>query len=188
MRKIVFALMLGALAVALVAGRRAAAIADDGQECQFVPGSLVLSRSVYAGNSSSVVVGQTLPPNCVPGTVTIPLLAGGTTTVTIAAASSSGCNTAVADGTYPTVFNNDSADGSFGVTSPIFLDNITTDGRLINTLPVPTHLLVTSFSSKSELAVHRSTDGRSITFVGYRGGTGFVTAPNQLDISNSNTP
>jgi hypothetical protein len=188
MRKIVFALMLGALAVALVAGRRAAAIADDGQECQFVPGSLVLSRSVYAGNSSSVVVGQTLPPNCVPGTVTIPLLAGGTTTVTIAAASSSGCNTAVADGTYPTVFNNDSADGSFGITSPIFLDNITTDGRLINTLPVPTHLLVTSFSSKSELAVHRSTDGRSITFVGYRGGAGFVTAPNQLDISNSDTP
>ena len=188
MRKIVFALMLGALAVALVAGRRAAAIADDGQECQFVPGSLVLSRSVYAGNSSSVVVGQTLPPNCVPGTVTIPLLAGGTTTVTIPAASSSGCNTAVADGTYPTVFNNDSADGSFGITSPIFLDNITTDGRLIHTLPVPTHLLVTSFSSKSELAVHRSTDGRSITFVGYRGGAGFVTAPNQLDISNSNTP
>jgi len=188
MRKIVFALMLGALAVALVAGRRAAAIADDGQECQFVPGSLVLSRSVYAGNSSSVVVGQTLPPNCVPGTVTIPLLAGGTTTVTIPAASSSGCNTAVADGTYPTVFNNDSADGSFGITSPIFLDNITTDGRLINTLPVPTHLLVTSFSSKSELAVHRSTDGRSITFVGYRGGAGFITAPNQLDVSNSNTP
>jgi hypothetical protein len=188
MRKIVFALMLGALAVALVAGRRAAAIADDGQECQFVPGSLVLSRSVYAGNSSSVVVGQTLPPNCVPGPVIIPLLAGGTTTVTIPAASSSGCNTAVADGTYPTVFNNDSADGSFGITSPIFLDNITTDGRLINTLPVPTHLLVTSFSSKSELAVHRSTDGRSITFVGYRGGAGFVTAPNQLDISNSNTP
>jgi len=188
MRKIVFALMLGALTVALIVGRRAAAIADDGQECQFVPGSLVLSRSVYAGTSSSVVVGQTLPPNCVPGTVTLPLLAGGTTTVTIPAASSSGCNTAVADGTYPTVFNNDSADGSFGITSPIFLDNITTDGHLIHTLPVPTSLLVTSFSSKSELAVHRSTDGRSITFVGYRGGAGFITAPNQLDVSNSNTP
>jgi len=48
--------------------------------------------------------------------------------------------------------------------------------------------LVTSFSSKSELAVNRSTDGRSITFVGYHGGPGFVTAPNQLDVSNSNTP
>jgi len=188
MRKIVFALMLGALTVALIVGRRAAAIADVGQEWQFVPGSLVLSRSVYAGTSSSVVVGQTLPPNCVPGTVTLPLLAGGTTTVTIPAASPSGCNTAVADGTYPTVFNNDSADGSFGITSPIFLDNITTDGHLIHTLPVPTSLLVTSFSSKSELAVHRSTDGRSITFVGYRGGAGFITAPNQLDVSNSNTP
>jgi hypothetical protein len=48
--------------------------------------------------------------------------------------------------------------------------------------------VVTSFSSKSELAVNRSTDEKSITFVGYHGGPGFVTAPNQLDVSNSNTP
>ena len=47
---------------------------------------------------------------------------------------------------------------------------------------------MTSFSSKSELALNLSLDGKSITFVGYRGGTGFVTAPNQLDVSNSNTP
>jgi hypothetical protein len=155
---------------------------------EFIPDTLVLSRSVYAGDAATVTVGQTLPPGCVAGTVTLPVIAGGTTTVTIPAASSSGCNTAVANGTYPTVFNNDTADGSFGVTSPIFLDNITTDGFLLGTLPIPDDQIVTSFSSKSELALNLSSDGRSITFAGYRGGTGFPTAPNQLDISNSNTP
>ncbi|MGA3294893.1 MAG: hypothetical protein ABSE45_13030 [Candidatus Acidiferrales bacterium] len=168
------------------------AAANDDQDhsgrFEFQPGTLVLSRSVYAGNASTVTVGQTLPPGCVPGTVTLPLLAGGTTTVTIPSASNSGCNTATADGTYPTVFNNDKADGSFGVTSPIFLDNITTDGQRIGTLAIPSDQIVTSFSSKSELALNQSLDGKSITFVGYRGGPGFVTSPNQLDVSNSNTP
>ena len=36
--------------------------------------------------------------------------------------------------------------------------------------------------------MHRSLDGQSITFVGYVGGEGFLTTPNQLDVSNSNTP
>src|ERR1700733_3591356 len=155
---------------------------------EFAPDTLVLSRSVYTGDASTVTVGQTLPPGCVPGTVTLPLIAGGTTTVAIPAASSSGCNAAIADGTYPTVFNNDSADASFGVTSPIFLDNITTDGQRLGTLPIPSNQIVTSFSSKSELALNCSLEGKSITFVGYRGGPGFLTAPNQLDVSNSNTP
>ena len=166
--------------------------ANDGQDhdgrFKFQPDSLVLSRSVYAGEASTVTAGQTLPPGCVPGTVNIPLLAGGTTTVVIPNASNSGCNTAVADGTYPTVFNNDTADGSFGVTSPIFLDDITTEGQRLGTLAIPSDQIVTSFSSKSELALNRSLDGKSITFMGYRGGAGFLTAPNQLDVSNSNTP
>ncbi len=98
------------------------------------------------------------------------------------------CATATADGTYPTVFNNNTADGSFGVTSPIFLDNLTTEGHVLGTLPVPSDQIVTSFSSKSELALNLSDDGKSITFVGYHGGPGFLTAPNQLDVSNSNTP
>ncbi len=58
----------------------------------------------------------------------------------------------------------------------------------MGTFAVPSNLIVTSFSSKSELALNRSQDGRSITFVGYHGGPGFLTAPNQLDVSNSNTP
>jgi hypothetical protein len=162
--------------------QKASAIEDDHDGFRFKSGTLVVSRSVYAGNAASVTVGQTLPPGCVAGTITLPLLGGGTTTVKVK------CAKAVADGTYPTVFNNDGPDGSFGITSPIFLDSITTDGRRLGTLSVPTDQIVTSFSSKSELALNRSTDGRSITFLGYRGGPGFPTAPNLLDISNSNTP
>jgi hypothetical protein len=160
-----------------------AAHEDDGTSgIVFKPKTLILSRSVYVGDASTVSVGQTLPPGCVAKTVTLPLLAGGTTTVKVK------CSTAVADGTYPTVFNNDGPDGSFGITSPIFLDSLTTRGDFLATLAVPSNLIVTSFSSKSELALNRSEDGRSITFVGYHGGPGFLTAPNQLDISNSNTP
>jgi hypothetical protein len=149
---------------------------------EFKPDTLVLSRSVYVGKADTVQIGQTLPPGCVAKTVAVPLLAGGTANIAVT------CATATADGTYPTVFNNDAADGSFGLTSPIFLDNITTDGERIGTLEIPSDQIVTSFSSKSELALNRSTDGKSITFVGYRGGAGFVTSPNQLDVSNSNTP
>jgi hypothetical protein len=112
----------------------------------------------------------------------VPLLAGGTASVKVK------CATAVADGTYPTVFNNDVPDGSFGITSPIFLDNLKTNGEQLGTLAVPSDRIVTSFSSKSELALNRSTDGKSITFVAYHGGPGFITGPNQLDVSNSNTP
>ena len=142
----------------------------------------MLSRSVYAGTADTVTVGQTLPPGCVAGNVAVPLLAGGVANVNVK------CSKATADGTYPTVFNNNKADGSFGVTSPIFLDTMTEEGWVLGTLAIPNDQIVTSFSSKSELALNRSTDGRSITFVGYRGGPGFVTAPNQLDVSNSNTP
>ncbi len=163
-----------------------AAADDDGRDrsdrFEFKSGTLVLSRSVYVGNAVTVAVGQTLPSGCVAATVTLPLLAGGTTTVKVK------CATATADGTFPNVFNNDKADGSFGITSPIFLDNLTTRGERIGTLAVPDNLIVTSFSSKSELALNRSVEGNSITFVGYHGGPGFVTGPNQLDVSNSNTP
>jgi hypothetical protein len=160
----------------------------DNDKFEFKPNSLVLSRSVYEGTAGTVTIGQTLPPGCVAGTITLPLIAGGTTTVKVK------CATAVDNGEYPNVndshnvWNNDGPDGSFGVTSPIFLDNLTTEGKLLGTLPIPTNLVVTSFSSKSELALNRSTDGKSITFLGYHGGLGFPTAPNLLDVSNSNTP
>jgi len=172
----------------LVAGtfvNKVAAANDDRDHSgrfEFQPGTLVLSRSVYTGDAATVKVGETLPPGCVAGNVPVPLIAGGSANVAVT------CAAATADGTYPTVFNNDAADGSFGVTSPIFLDNLTTDGERIGTLAIPSNQIVTSFSSKSELALNRSDDGKSLTFMGYRGGTGFPTAPNQLDVSNSNTP
>jgi hypothetical protein len=166
----------------LTAGVLVTRLSADDDHFFFIPNTLVLSRSVYTGTASTVTVGQTLPPGCVAGNVVVPLLAGDTASVKVS------CGTATADGTYPAVFNNDASDGSFGVTSPIFLDLITPDGRTLFTLPIPSNQIVTSFSSKSELALNRSTDGKSITFMGYRGGPGFVTSPNQLDASNSNTP
>jgi hypothetical protein len=110
------------------------------------------------------------------------------------------CGSASDNGEYPNLFdthnvwNNANSDGSFGVTSPIFLDYLTSDGWPLGTLPIPTNRMVTSFSSKSELALNRSVDGRSITFMGYQGGIGCggtevsPTSPNLLDVSASNTP
>ena len=165
---------------------------------RFVPGTLVVSRSVYEGKASTVTIGETLPLGCQGGltglTVNVPLIAGGTTPVAVP------CGVATDNGEYANifdthnVFNNANSDGSFGITSPIFLDDITTDGWELGTLPIPTDKIVTSFSSKSELALNRSIDGRSITFMGYVGGVGCggstvsPTGPNLLDVSASNTP
>ncbi|ALL68339.1 Glycerophosphoryl diester phosphodiesterase [Paraburkholderia caribensis MBA4] len=146
---------------------------DHDRDEHFRPGLLVVSRSVYDNLSSNVQTGTVLPPNC--------------------ASTQGGCNTdtgAIADGTYPFVWNNDAYDGSFGITSRIFLDQITPGGAYVSTLEVPNSLqkgfahdqLVTSFSSKSELALHLSTDGKYLTFMGY------VAPINTIDVSNSNTP
>jgi hypothetical protein len=99
---------------------------------------------------------------------------------------------ATADGTYPTVWNNNLADGSFGVTAKIILDQLTPSGVLVNSLEVPNSSqngvpptkdqMVTSFSSKSELALNLSTDHQFVTFMGY------LAPIDALDVSNSNTP
>jgi hypothetical protein len=172
-----------AVALAVALSGAVSANAQDSKKFEFKPNSLVLSRSVYVGTASLLVPGVTvLPPGCVALTANVALIAGGTTPVAVT------CSTPTNDGTFPGVFYNAAADGHFGITSPIFLDNLTTDGHLLGTLPIPTDQIVTSFSSKSELAVHLSTDGKSITFVGYRGGPGFPTAVNIFDVSNGNTP
>jgi hypothetical protein len=140
---------------------------------RFEPGLLVISRSVYDNLSSNVQAGAVLPPNC--------------------ANTQAGCSSgtgAPSDGTYPYVWNNDGYDASFGITSRIFLDQLTPSGERVSSLEVPNSLqsqaggdqLVTSFSSKSELALHLSTDGQYLTFMGY------VAPVNTLDVSNSNTP
>lgn len=136
------------------------------------PGNLLVSRSVYDNQASNVTVGEELPPNCVEST--------------------GSCVTAAYDGAYPYVFNNAPIDASFGITSRIFIDQITPWGWPVSTLEIPNSLergikgtsnqLVTSFSSKSELALNLSLDHRYITFMGY------VSPVNAIDASNSNTP
>ena len=99
---------------------------------------------------------------------------------------------ATSDGTYPYVWNNDLVDGSFGITAKIVLDQLTPSGALVNSLEVPNSSqngvsptkdqMVTSFSSKSEVALNLSTDGQFVTFMGY------LSPIDALDVSNSNTP
>jgi hypothetical protein len=138
------------------------------------PNNLVVSRSVYDNNPGNVTVGEILPPNCPP-----------------ASGSCSAPTGAPYDGTYPTVFNNDLYDASFGITSKIYLDQLTLSGQKINSIEVPNsdqgipasaNHMVTSFSSKSELALNLSTDGKFLAFMGY------VAPVNSLDVSNANTP
>jgi hypothetical protein len=145
-------------------------VAASGQtatSAHFQPGNLVVTRSVYDNNPNNVQVGEILPPNC--------------------AKTTGGCSgPATNDGTYPYVWNNALVDGSFGITSAIFLDQVTPTGVLVNSLEVPNSVradhLVGSFSSKSEDALNLSTDGTLLTFMGY------VAPIDELDVSNSNTP
>jgi hypothetical protein len=159
------AVLLGTAALTATASSAASAHGSP----DLLPGNLLLSRTLYTASAGSIVPGVTvLPAGC-----------------------TSGCVTAVADGGYPEVFNNESVDPSFGVSSPIYLDQLTTSGNLISSIQVPSgngffgragDHLVTSFPSKSELGLNLSTDGQLVTFMGY------VAPSGQVDVSNSNTP
>jgi hypothetical protein len=148
-------------AVGVAAAGAPAGASATGNGFRFIfPGNLLVSESYYT-NAPNIVAGQTqLPPGC----------------------TGSNCVTATANGSYPLVFNNDLVDGSFGVTSKIYLAEMTPGGLPIATIGVPASELVTSFSSKSELALNLSPDGRTVSFMGY------VAAPDDVDVSNSNTP
>jgi hypothetical protein len=162
-------LSLGALAVSV------SALAQEpglNAGMYFYPGNLVVSRSVYDNDAKNVKVGALLPPNC--------------------ANTVGPCVAATNNGKYPQVFNNVIPDAAFGITSTIFLDQITPSGFLLDSLEVPnsslkkigseSNQLVTSFSSKSEIALHLSTDGKLLSFMGY------VAPIDTIDVSNSNTP
>jgi hypothetical protein len=196
MRKILLTGLAGAIGFVVVARLNA-----EDKKVKFQPDTLVVTRSVYMGTVDLITPGQTLPLGCAGGpngstTVDVPLIAGGTTPVTVT------CGIASDNGEFPNlndshnVWNNANTDGSFGITSPIFLDNLSPKGDLLGTLAVPSNLIVTSFSSKSELALNLSVDGNSLTFVGYQGGQGCgpngaspsPTAPNLIDASASNSP
>ncbi len=150
---------LGLAVAALGAGATAPAQAASWSNKPLVPGDLLVSTSTY--KPANIQPGVTLlPPGCTGGN----------------------CMPAVENGAFPYVFNNDAADGSFGVTSPAFLNELTPAGKQVARIKVPSNQLVTSFSSKSELALNLSPDGRYLSFVGY------VAKPATLDVSNSNTP
>ena len=96
---------LGLIALSALLGVSTLSADDDGFPgftLPFFPGNLVVSRSVYDNNPNILQAGTELPPNC-----------------------TSGCVTATNNGAYPTVWNNDLTDGSFGITSKIFLDQMT---------------------------------------------------------------
>ena len=191
----------------------------------FVPGSIVVSGTVYTGNASTVIPGEALPFGCLntgpitnptPATVNVPLLPADQTAKATTTAVTVTCGYASDNGEYPNLFdthnvwNNANTDGNFGVSSPIVLWDLSSLGFELGALQVPSNQIVTSFSSKSELALNRSADGRSLTFMGYRGGPGCPsltldsstniltqgtnvgpespTAANLLDVSASNTP
>jgi hypothetical protein len=166
-----FALLFAIISVAALTG--VLARTAQGDSAFFLPGNLVVSRSVYV-DTGTIVQGTTvLPPACSPANCPTPVIA-------------------VTDGTYPYVFNNDLIDGSFGITSKIYLDQLTPAGALVDSLEVPNSSqngvpptkdqMVTSFSSKSEMALNLSTDDNYLTFMGYLAPIGAI------DISNSNTP
>jgi hypothetical protein len=125
-----------------------------------IPGALLVSESRYIKDPNIVAGTTQLPPGC----------------------TGSNCVTATANGNYPYVFNNALVDGSFGVTSPIYLAEMTPGGIPLGAINVPSNQLVTSFSSKSELALNLSPDGKTLSFVGY------VARPDTADVSNANTP
>jgi hypothetical protein len=154
-----FSLLIGYCGVIAISTASPAALADE----SFLPaGSLIISSSTYdrsQGAVASLKVGSVLPD------------------------SATATTTAISDNNYITVWNNETADASFGVTSPIRLTAVDPrDGRALRSIRVPTWEVVTSFSSKSELGLHitRDRDGAHLVFMGYAGaGVGAI------DVSNS---
>jgi hypothetical protein len=150
-----------------------ATVIHAGAPSPISPGNLLVSRSVYQGipgPTGTLPVGTPIPPNC-----------------TNTQAKQSLCVHAIKDATYPGVFDNDTVDSSFGVTSPIFLDQLDPGtGNVLNTINIPpgngANQMVTSFPSKSEIALNLSQDGSVVTFMGY------VAPVNAIDVSNANTP
>jgi hypothetical protein len=154
-----FVTLVGAGALAVAAGSGTAAHAASSNGNKVKAGDLLVSGTIYT--APNIVAGITqLPPGCAPAN----------------------CVTATAGSAFPQVFNNASADGSFGTTSQIFLDELTTDGRSNGRITVNPNDMATSFSSKSELAVNLSPDGKYVTWLGY------AAKPGNVDVSNSSTP
>ena len=146
-------LLSRAIRAALAGGLALTGLSSAVYADAFQEGNIIFSETDYAGTASTVTVGQAL----------------------------SGGTFATNDGSFPNVFKNEAADASFGVTSPIYLKQMTTGGTVTSSYAIDSSVMTSSFASKSELALNISTDGKSVSFMGY-------AAPvNTLDVSNSNT-
>jgi hypothetical protein len=136
---------------------------DDDKRFRIERDSLIISSSTYdrtQGAVASLTIGTTL------------------------ANSATKTTKAIAGNNYVTVWNNESVDASFGVTSPIKLSDVDPfTGHVFHTIGVPSDQVVTSFPSKSELGLHLTKDHwheAHLVFVGY-GGAGVGA----IDVSNS---
>ncbi len=152
----------------------------DHRQPSLQPNSLVIAGTVFPRDGVKITAGQNLPY--------VDTYAGGSLkTVEKSGASLSAWAPetfaqAVVAGQYPEAFNNASSDGSFGIDTPIDLWDVSLGGRPLGAVHVAANQMVTSFESKSELALNLATNGQSISFSGY-------SAPNgSVDASNSNTP
>jgi len=127
-----------------------------------LPNSLIISSSTYDNSQGAIAS-----------------LTAGSPIGTTAAAP-----LAVAGNDYVNVWNNDNADGSFGVTSPIVLTAIEPhSGHVYQAIQVPADQVVTSFSSKSELGLTFSRDAQGsphVNFVAYA-----AAGIGAIDVSNA---
>ena len=157
-RRLALTVSCSALALAAAAGSARAADYIQGD-------SLLISTTTYqdVGAVANLVAGTSLLPGANAGET----------------------STAVSNGALNTVWNNASADPSFGVTSAIGLSdlNVKTGAVLASTTLNPS-IVSTSFSSKSELGLNltKTSTGYVATFMGYAGG-----GVGNLDVSNSDT-
>ncbi|WP_246576395.1 hypothetical protein [Actinospica durhamensis] len=156
-------LAIGACVAGATGGTAQAAVKGEARG-GLLPGGLLVSRVHYTGTAALITPGVTVLPTGV---------------------------TAIADGSFAHVWDNVSVDPNFGVTAPIYLDEVTSRGTRVGTIAVPDATtgskrgqagMTSSFSSKSELALNLSTNGSAVTFMGY------AVAPNTIDASNANTP
>jgi hypothetical protein len=144
----------------------------------FLPGDLAVLYSVYPGlpDPNTGSTGGYTTPNITAGTTVLPINPNAPSPLTAPVL-------AVAGGSYPNVFNNATADANFGVTSPIYLGQITPAGKTVSTTDLTALTgITTSFPSKSEMALNLSTTKNALTFLGYNSGAGAI------NVSNSNTP
>ncbi len=168
--------LVASVAVTAAAAAPSAAVAAPTGGSTFAPNSLVVSGTEFPAAGVNIVAGQTQLPYA------SNLSSDTTDSLTPIPLSQDTLTTAIAGGQYPFVFNNDTVDANFGVATPVYLWDVTPEGRMLSTVHAPVSEVTTSFSSKSELALNLATDGRSMSFSGYAAPAGTI------DASNSSTP